>query len=155
MKILVKTFILFLFIVLLSCDKLEPENNIACFTPPANFPFEIVDKTTGENLFTNGTYKSDQIVVTDLATKLKVPFKFIPENGLNILDIGSIGWKTEKANYSITIQDKDIFELYVDASRLKGDNCSYTVYNQVLIKNAEYEFNKEKGRYIIKIQLEK
>jgi hypothetical protein len=155
MKILVKAFILLLFIGLFSCDKLGSGNNIACFTPPYDFPFEIVDKTTGENLFTNGTYKSDQIVVTDLATNLKVPFTFISENGINVFRIQTIGWKTEKVNYSITIQDKNIFELYVDASRLNGDNCSYTVYNQVLIKNVEYELNKEKGRYIIKVPIEK
>jgi hypothetical protein len=155
MKILVKAFILFLFIGLFSCDKLGSGNNIACFTPPGDFPFEIVDKTTGENLFTNGTFKSNQIDVTDLSTNLKVPFSFISENGLNIFSIHTIGWKTEKVNYRITIQDKNIFELYVDASRLDGDNCSYTVYNQVLIKNAEYELNKEKGRYVIKVPIEK
>lgn len=155
MKILIKIAILIVLFSICACEDMGTGKHIACFTPPVNFPFEIVDKTTGENLFTNGTYKSDQIVVTDLATNLKVPFKFISENGLNILDIGSIGWKTEKVNYSITIQNESIFELYVDASRLNGDNCSYTVYNQVLIKNADNEFNKEKGRSIIKIQLEK
>ncbi len=155
MKIPVKAFIIFLFIGLFSCDKSESGNNIACFTPPEGFTFEIVDKTTGENLFTNGTYKSDQIVVTDLAANLKVPFTFISENGLNIFSIYTIGWKTEKLNYRITIQDKNIFELYIDASRLDSDNCSYTVYNQVLIKNVEYELNKEKGRYIIKVPIEK
>lgn len=155
MKILIKAFIIFLFIGLFSCDKLGSGNNIACFTPPEGFTFEIIDKTTGENLFTNGTYKSDQIVVTDLATNTKVPFKFISENAINIFGIQNIGWKTEKVNYRITIQDKNIFELYVDVSRLDGDNCSYTVYNQVLIKNAEYELNKEKGIYIIKVPIEK
>jgi hypothetical protein len=153
MKILIKTSILFLFFGLYACE--DKGGQINCFTPPEGFTFEIVDKTTGENLFTNGTYKSDQIVVTDLATNLKVPFTFISENGINIFRIQTIGWKTEKVNYSITIQDKNIFELYVDASRSDDDDCSHTVYKQILIKNAEYELNKEKGIYIIKVPIEK
>jgi hypothetical protein len=153
MKTLIKVLLFFLFFILYACD--DNNNNVQCFTHPPGFTFEIVDKTTGENLFTNGTYKSGQIIVTDLATNLKVPFSFISENGINILSIQTIGWKTEKVNYTITIQDKKIFELYADVSRLNGDNCSYTVHNQVLIKETEYELNKEKGTYIIKVPIEK
>jgi hypothetical protein len=153
MKILIKTSLLFLFFAICACDDIF--KSVDCFSPPEGFTFEIVDKTTGENLFTNGTYKSDQIVVTDLATNSKVPFTFISENGINIFSIQNIGWKTEKVNYNITIQDKNIFGLYVDASRSNGDECSHTVYKQILIKNAEYKLNKEKGIYIIKVPIEK
>jgi hypothetical protein len=153
MKILIKTSLLFLFFAICACDDIF--KSVDCFTPPEGFTFEVVDKTTGENLFTNGTYKSDQIVVTDLATNTKVPFTFISENGINIFGIQNIGWKTEKVNYTITIQGKSIFELYVDANRSNSDECSHTVYKQILIKNAEYELNKEKGIYIIKVPIEK
>jgi hypothetical protein len=154
MKTLIKVLLFFLFFCLLyACEDIF--KSVDCTTPPPGFTFEIVDKTTGENLFTNGTFKSEQIIVTDLATNLKVPFTFISENGMNILSIQNIGWKTEKINYSITIQDKKVFELYADVSRVNGDNCDHTVYNQVLIKYAEYEFNKEKGSYIIKVPIEK
>lgn len=152
MKTRIKVLLFFLFFILYACDD---NNNVQCFSPPPGFTFEIVDKTTGENLFTNGTYKSEQIIVTDLATNQKVPFNFISENGINILRIQTIGWKTEKVNYAITIQDKKIFELYADVSRLDGNDCSYTVHNQVLIKETEYELNKEKGTYIIKVPVEK
>lgn len=148
-KNLIKASILFLFISLSACDKSEPE--ILCTTPPEGFRFEITDKTTGENLFTNGTFKSDQIVITDKTTNTKVPYTFISENNINLISINSIGWKTEKVDYSITIQEKAIFELYVDASRLNGMHCSYTEFNQVLIKNTAYEWNKDKGVYIIEV----
>lgn len=37
----------------------------ACFTPAQSFSFEILDKLSGENLFTNGTYDAVNIKITD------------------------------------------------------------------------------------------
>ncbi|TRX35605.1 hypothetical protein [Flavobacterium restrictum] len=126
-------------------------NHIACFTPPSPFIFEMVNKNTGENLFTNGTYLANQIVITDLATNTKIPYTFLSENGLNAFSISSIGWKTEKINYVISIQDKTIFALYVDASRVSSNQCNYTEYNQIKITKAAYEQNTTTGIYVIKI----
>lgn len=149
MKNLLKILFVFLIVIISGCTNdstKEPE--LLCFTPPGNFSFEIADKTTGANLFTNRTFQSNQINIIDIATNTIVPFTFISENGLNIFTISTIGWKTEKVNYSITIKEKSIFGLYVDASIING-TCSYTKYNEILIKNAEFELNKNTGVYKI------
>jgi hypothetical protein len=149
MKKTVKILILFIIVVISGCTKdIIPNSGYSCFTPPERFLFEIVDKTTGINLFTLGTFQSNQISITDLATNTKVPFTFISENGINIISIDKIGWKTEKVNYLVTIQEKPIFGLYVDPTRISS-TCSYTKYNEILIKNAEFELNKTSGIYRI------
>ena len=48
--------------ILQSCNN---DCNKLCFTPPNSFQFEIVDKTSGENLFTNGTYGAGDIKIID------------------------------------------------------------------------------------------
>lgn len=65
-----------------------------CFTPPSPFLFEFIDKTTNENLFTNGTYQPNQIDVINTIDNEELEFAFIVENDVNILQINSIGWKT-------------------------------------------------------------
>lgn len=113
--------------------------------------FEIIDKSSGENLFTNGTFKSDEIIVTDTKTNTKVPFRFISENDINLLTFNGIGWEKETLNYIIKIQEKAVFEIYVDADRKSSDGCTFTVINEFAIKNSDYELLKEKGIYIIKV----
>ena len=51
--------LIFTITTLLSCsyDDCEGLYNI----PSQNFTFEIVDKISGENLFTNGTYEPEQV----------------------------------------------------------------------------------------------
>ena len=148
MKNLFKILLLVLMVVFIGCTNQLDSNQKLCFTPPSAFNFEILNKTSGENLFTNGTYQSNQITIIDLSNNSKVPFTFIAENGQNIISIHTIGWKTEKINYSITIQEKALFSLYVDASRI-SDGCSYTEFNEVAIKNSDFEFNQNTVIYKI------
>jgi hypothetical protein len=147
MKKKITILILFTIVAICGCNNdLTPEPGPACFTPASGFPFEIVDKTTGANLFTNGTYQFNQLLITDLATNKRIPYTFESVHGLFITD--GIGWKTEKINYSITIQEKPIFDLYIDATRING-TCSYTKINEILIKNAEFEIDKDSSVYRI------
>ncbi|MBO9585220.1 MAG: hypothetical protein J7574_13745 [Flavobacterium sp.] len=146
MKTLLKSLLLFFLIITYGC-----ENNKLCTTPPAGFSFELVDKTTGENLFTNGTYNSKDIIVKNLDdSSAKVEFKLISENNYNVLTFSSIGWKTETINYSVNIGEKKIFEFYVKAKRITKD-CSHTEYDGFEIKNASYQFNQNTGIYKILI----
>lgn len=147
MKNLIKFLFVSLIIIVFGCSS-DQQPQISCFTPPGSFSFEIVDKNTGENLFTNRTYLPNQIEIIDLANNTQIPHTFISENGINLINIHTIGWKTEKVNYSITIQGKKIFGFYVDASRISG-KCSYTRYNEITIQNSEFEVNKNNGSYKI------
>lgn len=138
-----------IFITLLSCKDTDcPE----CFTPPNPFVIELIDKTTGENLFTNGTYNADDISLTNiLNNNSNIEFTFIDENDYNMIQVNTIGWQTEIVNYELKIKDQTIFNLYVDVERKSGNCCSYTEYNYIEIKNAEYTLDSESGIYKILI----
>ncbi|VAW27541.1 hypothetical protein MNBD_BACTEROID06-176 [hydrothermal vent metagenome] len=137
-------------IIFQSCDSNDCGE---CFTPPQSFQFEIVDKTSGENLFTNGTYESGNIEITDnLNNNESVEFTFISENNINLIQISSIGWETEIVNLKIDISDNHIFDFYVDAERKMGDCCSYTEYNEITIGESEFELDTQSGIYKILVE---
>ena len=132
-----------------SCDT---ENcNSSCFTDPNPFQFEIIDKTTGENLFTNGTFDPKDISVINISDNSRLEHSFINENELNIIIIHSIGWKTEKVECSLKINDSELLTLFVDAKRVNENCCSFTRYQEIRIENAEYELNNQTEIYKILI----
>ncbi len=131
-----------------SCDNAGADP-VLCFTPPSPFSFELVDKTTKENLFTNGTYNSKDVVIKNLDdTSKAVKYDFISENNLNIIRLGYIGWQTETINYSISIGNKNIFQFHIEAKRINAE-CSHTEYSNFEVKNATYELDQTKGVYKI------
>jgi hypothetical protein len=148
----INLILMLLTIVLQSCDK-DGNCNELCFSPPESFHFEIVDKTSGENLFTNGTYVAGDIKITNtLDNNAPVEFKFISENNINLIQIGSIGWKTEIVNLKFDISDNHIFDFYVDAERKTEDCCAHTEYNEITVRESEFELNTQTGIYKILVE---
>jgi len=146
----INLILILLTVVFQSCDSNDCG---VCFTPPENFAFEIVDKTSGENLFSNGTYDSGNIEITDnLNDNRPVEFRFISENNINLIEIGSIGWETEIVNLKIEISNNHIFDFYVDVERKMGDCCSYTEYNEISIGESEFELDTQRGIYKIFVE---
>lgn len=123
-----------------------------CFSPPAHFVFELIDKESGENLFTNGTFNSADLEILNLADNTTVEFNFIDENNFNVIEINDIGWTTEIVNYSFNILTKHICNLYVDAERTSDRCCSYTVYNEIEITDAEFNYDNSSGIYQIIVE---
>ena len=126
--------------------------DVLCFTPPMPFAFELVDKDSGENLFTNGSYDSDDIEVLNVSDNSRREFVFISENELNIIQIGSIGWENEIAEVVLKVGDETILNLYVDSERVSEDCCNFTKYNEIRIDNADYELDQQSGIYTIRIE---
>ncbi|WP_405400258.1 hypothetical protein [Maribacter sp. Asnod2-G09] len=129
-----------------SCDDCEDKD---CFTPPNGFTFELVNKTTKENLFTNETFSSNEISVTNLVDNSNLEFDFIDEDDVNLIQLNSIGWESETIEVLITVSGIDILNLIVDAERTSEDCCEFTKYNDIKIENAEFELNEENGIYTI------
>ena len=134
-----------------ACDNNDCED-LLCFTPPIGFAFELVDKDSGENLFTNGTYNPDNIEVLNVLDNSKREFSFISENEVNIIRIGSIGWETEIADVVLKVGDTIILNLYVDSERVSENCCNFSKYNEIRIDNAEYELDQQSGIYTIFIE---
>lgn len=148
MKNRLKAWSFLLFIIIQGCSNKDCED-LLCFTPPRSFVFNVVDKETGENLFTNGTYTPEQIQVTNVEDGTRRAYSFIDEDALNYIVIASIGWETEIANVLLTIDGDEILTLYVDAERKSENCCSFTSYNEIRIENAEYEQDQQSEVYTI------
>ncbi len=148
MKKVVKVVALIALLFTQACDNNDCEGQL-CFTPPIGFAFELVDKESGENLFTNGSYDSDDIEVLNTVDNSKREFSFISENDINIIRIGSIGWDSEIADVVLKVGDAIILNLYVDSERVSENCCSFSRYNEIRIDNAEYELDQQSGIYTI------
>ena len=147
MKTLIKLFLLIFPTVLLfhSCK----EKCGDCFTPPSPFVFEVVDSTSGANLFQNGTLNPDSLRVTDQDGK-NVLFTFLSENDIDLIRVNSIGWQSETVDYTFKYSNDTIFGLHVVAERLTQDCCSFTRYDEITISGAEYTYDTGSGIYTIK-----
>jgi hypothetical protein len=148
-----KKLMLIAVMILLSAQACADKDceDVLCFTPPMPFAFELVDKDSGENLFTNGSYDSDDIEVLNVSDNSRREFVFISENELNIIQIGSIGWENEIAEVVLKVGDETILNLYVDSERVSEDCCNFTKYNEIRIDNADYELDPQSGIYTIRI----
>ena len=151
MKKTLKLVALIALLFIQACDNNDCED-LLCFTPPVLFAFELVDKDSGENLFTNGTYNPDNIEVLNVLDNSKREFSFISENEVNIIRIGSIGWETEIADVVLKVGDASILNLYVDSERVSENCCNFSKYNEIRIDNAEYELDQQSGIYTIFIE---
>lgn len=149
MKITINILFVSLLFLIQAC-KIE-EKCGECFSPPGAFTFSLVDKLTGENLFTNGTYKPEQLEVLNSADSTKIEYSFIPDQKNNFIRIYSIGWKTEKINVTVKVLNKPIFSLYVDAVRKSEKCCTFTEYREVLIQNVDFELDAATGIYTIRV----
>ena len=150
MKDLLKYITLIALLFIQGCN-IDDCKDIACFTPPMGFVFEIVDKESGENLFTNGTYSSDQIEVINIEDDSKKQFVFLDENDINLISIGSIGWDSEIEEVELIIAGESILTLYVDSERVSENCCSFSRYNEIRIDNAAYEQDTQSDIYTVYI----
>lgn len=124
-----------------------------CFTPPNPFTFELVDKDSRENIFTNGTFSENQIRVVTTSTSEGIPFSFISENNINRIVIGSIGWETETIEFNILIADRPIIRMSVTAERKTENCCAFTSYTNITPSDAEYEYTPATDTYTVLVQL--
>lgn len=137
---------LFLILSLQSCNTDDCGD---CFTPPQGFQFELLDESTGTNVFTNGTYEPQQLKILETNTSSPFDFDFISENNVNLIQLNTIGWKTETVSLRFEISGTMIFSFYVDATRKRENCCSFTSYNTIELEGAAFEIAPESGIYTI------
>ncbi|MFD1293040.1 hypothetical protein ACFQ5N_04240 [Lutibacter holmesii] len=141
--------LLFIFFTVLGCKNNECEG-IACFSPPPNFSFELVDKATGENLFTNETLNSNDIKVVDEENNA-VSYSFISENNYNILSLNEIGWNLDPHTYTITVGDLVEFTLELDMEEKYENCCTFFKTETFQLSGYEYEQSNTTDIYTIQI----
>lgn len=138
--------------VLNSCsvDKCD----VDCTSGPLGLNFQLLEKTTGEDLFTNGTFDPEDIEVLDLDNNnSNVQFTFNSEDNRNIISLGPFGWGTDVVNYALKLGDRKIFTLRLDTEKNTENCCSFVQINKLEIEKAEYLQNPETGIYEILVEL--
>ena len=138
-----------MFFLALGC-KINECDGIDCFSPPPNFNFELVDKTTGENLFTNGTLKSEDIQVLNENDE-KISFQFISENDYNILSLNEIGWDLDPHTYTISVGTSIVFTLELDMEEKHENCCTFFKTETFQLSGYVYEQSNTTDIYMIKI----
>ncbi|KOP36451.1 hypothetical protein DBB36_15105 [Flavobacterium sp. WLB] len=148
MKRLIKLSVILLIITSFGCTS-DPYN---CTTSPPSVTFEFVDKTSGENLFKNGTFDAKKAVtITDLNENKIIQYAYLKEDNLYRLGFNAMGWDAGTFKYAVKIEDKSIFEFHVSTEKRKSEHCSSTVITSLQIKNVEFQEDKTTGVYKILI----
>lgn len=128
--------------------------DVDCSSGPLRLSFELLDKATGENLFTNNTFDPADIAVLDLGNNnIEVQFTFNSENDINIINLAPFGWGTNIANYLLKVGERDIFTLAVDAEEIKDVCCSNVVLNKLTLEGSEFSQNTQSGVYEVLVEL--
>ncbi|MDV7186380.1 hypothetical protein R3X25_03725 [Lutibacter sp. TH_r2] len=145
-----KIVLLFVFLTAISCKKEDKCDGIDCFTPPQTFIFELVDKTTGDNLFTTGSLNSSEITVVDENTT-SVNFNFISENNLNLIELSEIGWNMGLNYYTVKV-DSIEFTIFLEMESKHENCCWFFSVKQFNISNYLFEQSNATGVYKIIIE---
>ena len=138
--LIITTFTLF------NCSK---DNCNSPYVPSQTFIFQFVDKISGENLFTNGTYELEQIQIINTVNNFPTEFVFTSENNI---EINSTYWETEIINLKFDITNSHIFDFYADGEIIIRECFSYTEYNEVTIEGSEFELDSITGIYQILVE---
>lgn len=137
-KIIGGLVVLIITLVNISCNDDCDEGNKPT---PASFFVEIVDETTGENVFENETYTMQQITIEDL-DEASIPYEFI-EN-LNVIQIfPKVSNPTGnsiliKLNNETTLQIDEIDVTY-DVSSIVGECFTTFKIENILFPNNDSE----------------
>ena len=148
MKNILSLFLVVVAASLVGCNDKCDEGNQAT---PASFFVEIIDETTGENVFENETYTAQQIIIQDLE-EASIPYEFI-EN-LNVIQIfppvsNATGNSFAiKLNNETTLQMDEIDANY-DVSSSAGECFTTFKIENILFPNNTSELVE--GVHVIKI----
>ena len=140
--------ILYLFVIsclFYSCD--EPCNE-ASLGPPS-FMIEIIDATTNENVFSNGTYTQSQLDITT-PTSLTFQYSFTSEDNLNIISI-SPAWKDGTFTTYVNLNNEITIPIVTVIKKVSTRCQTNYILKSVSIVGFENSFDSESGIYKIKI----
>jgi hypothetical protein len=141
-----KVFILMILLVLNSCSKKEDETT--CLPLPNNIDINIVDKISGENIFTIGMFSLNQVqIITNPVNQF--PVNFTQNAGPNTLTTFPI--KTEGfINFSIVLNNEITIPL---KGNIVINNACGTNYYFESITTEDTNFVVEKSGTNLKIKI--
>lgn len=138
-----------IFLFFSACSTSNDCEDTLCFSPPPHFEFKIVDASTGENLFSNGTFSEGDIRLIDDNGK-PVQYRFISEDERNHLNLG-LGWVEGSREYTLTLSPEVQLLIKMNVDK-KNENCCITFeITNFNISPYEYEVDNTSDVYTISI----
>jgi len=111
---------------------------VSCASPSITLKF--LSKTTGEDLFLNGTYIADDLKIVNQTNNEVVDFIIYTTDKSISIYISNAVPKTELKDYKIYILNEFEFTLKFEAEITdKNSCCPGTKINNLVIENATYE----------------
>lgn len=141
-----KVFLLLILLVLSSCSKKDDETT--CLPLPNNIDINIIDKISGENVFTIGMFTQSQLqIVTNPANQF--PVNFYQEGQQTIFTIFPI--KAEGIiNFSIVLNNE--ITIPIKAKIIINNGCGTNYYfESITSENANYLVEKSGTNVKIRI----
>ena len=138
MKKIIGLFLTIITVSLVSCnDKCDEGNQ----PTPASLFVEIIDETTGENVFENETYTAQQIIIQDLE-EASIPYEFI-EN-LNVIQIFPPVSNATGNSFAIKLNNEttlqmDQIDVNYDVSSIVGECFTAFKIENILFPNNDSE----------------
>jgi hypothetical protein len=145
-----KKIVAFLLLIIITNCKTNDCEDYACFTPPPMYAFELVDNTTGENIFLNKILNSNEIRLTNEENK-PITFQFISENNLNIITT-EIGWEIGLHSYKLSVGANLEIDILLNIKEVHENCCTFFKVIEFQILN--YEFEQLNNSEIIKIKID-
>ncbi len=143
--------ILLLITIIQSCGKNSCNDSIdgviLCEFQDFSFSFYLINKSSNENLLTNGSIKKQDIEIVNLENNEPV-FFFIEANKITLTE-GIITTGKQTLNYSINISGKNIFNLNSNIETEKGECCNEVRVKNIQILNTDFEKNDNTDYYTI------
>ena len=141
-------FACFFLLWLAGCDNESSEcEDIACTSPAPSYAFDLVDKETSENLFTNGTLSHEDVRVVN-ENGVDVDFKFYSEGGMDII-IASLGWDTSVTDYTIFVGSELEIDVHLALERTTENCCTF--FKETEFSISGYEYERDNGNSLITI----
>lgn len=119
---------------------------VDCLSVDNSIYFKILDKTSGENLITNGTYQASQINIVDSNTNA-VNFEFQKDfENQDVLFIDVQNETFGDIGYGIRLGDMSPFNFTLTTSFIQGNECCgpYTGTNDTSLSGIEGEFENDR-----------
>jgi len=118
------------------CD--DTDGGILCETGPVGFTFEVVNETTGDNLFENELFEENQLQITNSDGEAVVFDYETDRNVVNVL----LGWESKSDVYTVTIGDEITFNFAFTLKKSSSGGCTSTKLTELEMSGATYETNE-------------
>lgn len=141
MKKLLLIICISILVISAACNEtLDDCSSVSCLSDEREFVFEVLDPTSGENVFSNGTLNPDEITVTNIVAESEA--LSVNYNEVNhTIEIVEDLLNAESLELEVAVAGQVIFNFFVEYSFIQGKCCTSIALNQMSIENSSYTVN--------------